>query len=241
MMLLSVLATAACAALLTPSVHPARARLRSLGLLPHPPPSRGARRSAVLPRGPVAALAAIALLVTLPVPWNLLAAASAVVTVVVVSPRLDSASVRRERAAVARAMPLVCDLLAAAWAGGMAPHSALDVVAASAPGPAGRRLSEVAVRLRLGQSATAAWSCLDDDAADLVRVMVNAERRGTAVVDALKRLAVSQRSARRRTGEAAARSVAVRLVGPLGLCFLPAFVVLGIVPVVIGGLRPLLG
>lgn len=46
--------------------------------------------------------------------------------------------------------------------------------------------------------------------------------------------AASLRAGRRAAQEEAAERLAVRLVVPLGLCFLPAFVVLGIVPVVIG-------
>ncbi|MDP9399182.1 MAG: type II secretion protein F, partial [Actinomycetota bacterium] len=47
-------------------------------------------------------------------------------------------------------------------------------------------------------------------------------------------LATEQRAARRWTAEAAARRVAVCAVAPLGACFLPAFLLLGVVPVVVG-------
>jgi hypothetical protein len=39
----------------------------------------------------------------------------------------------------------------------------------------------------------------------------------------------------------AARAVAVRAAAPLGLCFLPAFVLLGVVPTVLGLARGVLG
>ena len=35
-------------------------------------------------------------------------------------------------------------------------------------------------------------------------------------------------------GQARARSLGVRTAAPLGLCFMPAFIVLGVVPTVIG-------
>jgi hypothetical protein len=44
----------------------------------------------------------------------------------------------------------------------------------------------------------------------------------------------------RAAGAEAARRVGVLVVAPLGLAFLPAFVLLGIVPVVIGLAAPLL-
>ncbi|HNO40656.1 MAG TPA: type II secretion system protein, partial [Marmoricola sp.] len=51
---------------------------------------------------------------------------------------------------------------------------------------------------------------------------------------AMQRLAGDLRDQAAAAVEARARSVEVRAAGPLGLCLLPAFVVLGIVPLVAG-------
>ncbi|MCW2599061.1 MAG: type secretion system protein, partial [Frankiales bacterium] len=55
-------------------------------------------------------------------------------------------------------------------------------------------------------------------------------------------LRVAEDARREATGRAerAARRAGVLAVGPLGLCFLPAFLLLGVVPAVLGLVAPLL-
>ena len=55
---------------------------------------------------------------------------------------------------------------------------------------------------------------------------------GAALATLLPRVAADLRERRRSTVEIAVRGVGVRLTAPLGLAFLPAFVLLGVVPVV---------
>ncbi|MYW04674.1 type II secretion protein F, partial [Streptomyces sp. SID3343] len=57
---------------------------------------------------------------------------------------------------------------------------------------------------------------------------------GAPAAQAVARAADEQRAAQRRTATAAARRVGVRATVPLGLCFLPAFLLIGVVPIVIG-------
>ena len=51
---------------------------------------------------------------------------------------------------------------------------------------------------------------------------------------AVHRLAEELRERARADVEARARSIEVKAAAPLGLCLLPAFVVLGVVPMVVG-------
>jgi pilus assembly protein TadC len=64
--------------------------------------------------------------------------------------------------------------------------------------------------------------------------MVRAAASGAPVAETLTRLADDSRAAARVAAVTAARRVGVQVVAPLGLCFLPAFVLLGIVPVIAG-------
>jgi pilus assembly protein TadC len=64
--------------------------------------------------------------------------------------------------------------------------------------------------------------------------VVRAGESGSAVVPALQRLAADLRSAGRSDLEAAVQRAGVWVLAPLGLCFLPAFLCLGVVPLVLG-------
>jgi pilus assembly protein TadC len=67
----------------------------------------------------------------------------------------------------------------------------------------------------------------------LAAVAVRSSESGAALADALNRLGKELRAERTVTAVAAAQRAGVLVVLPLGLCFLPAFVLAGLVPVVI--------
>jgi hypothetical protein len=64
---------------------------------------------------------------------------------------------------------------------------------------------------------------------------------GSAIAGACARAAAELRAGRSASTDAAARRAEVLVVLPLGCCFLPAFVLIGIVPVVLGVLHDVLG
>ena len=57
---------------------------------------------------------------------------------------------------------------------------------------------------------------------------------GAAPVPLIERSAHTLRLQRQRNAKEAAEKLGARLVMPLGLCFLPAFILIGVVPVVAG-------
>jgi pilus assembly protein TadC len=69
--------------------------------------------------------------------------------------------------------------------------------------------------------------------------MVRAHRSGTSVVAALGVLADELESRTRQRVEERARSVGVKAALPLGLCLLPSFLLIGIVPMAVSLLRTL--
>jgi len=137
-------------------------------------------------------------------------------------------------------LPLTLDLVAAALRSGRPVPDALVVVVG------GRRsdpLREVARRLRDGADAEDAWqSVIDDvDLGVVARVAVRSSSSGARLAAAFERLAGELRSERAAAATARAHRVGVYAMAPLGLCFLPAFVCVGIVPVVLGIARTLEG
>ncbi|MPY10086.1 type II secretion system F family protein [Arthrobacter sp. KR32] len=174
-------------------------------------------------------------------------------------PRTRCASVpsgrSRERRGVDDA-PLLLDLMAAMLDAGSSVENALAAVAAVADVDVGIPLSRVHQARLLG----AAW----DDAWEMVAMtwtepggrsrgpLRGGEQRAARTVDAVRRglqfavatgapsaellraHALQIRRRRIRAGERKAAALGVHLVLPLGLCSLPAFICLGVVPVVLG-------
>ena len=152
----------------------------------------------------------------------------------------DLARRRRESAersvAIGRELPEVIDLFALALAGGGSIHGALRLVARAPIGPISRRLADADVAIAQGaRLADELESVLDDVGPvvrPLIRALTGAEHYGTSIHVTLERIAGEARHTRRRNAEARARRVPVRLLGPLVLGVLPAFVLLTVVPTV---------
>lgn len=178
--------------------------------------------------------AATALLVGLP--WGpLIGSAAATVTYLGLD-RFEPASERRRKERLATDLPVAVDLMAACLRSGTTPTAAAEAVARGIGGPVGAALDEVVALLRLGGDPVESWTSLARDPvlAPLGRAVGRAMSSGAPVVTALEHVALDAREQRRSTAEEAARKVGVKAAAPLGICFLPAFVLLGVVPVVAG-------
>ncbi|MGH3911055.1 MAG: type II secretion system F family protein [Pseudonocardiaceae bacterium] len=134
------------------------------------------------------------------------------------------------------ALAAAWDLLAACLRAGMAVPLALRAVAEGLDGPAGPALRRVAELLALGADPEQAWQPALDTVPTtrLARVARRSGRSGTALADSLSRLAVAERAEIREQSETRAQRAGVLIAGPLGLCFLPAFLAIGVIPVVLG-------
>jgi Flp pilus assembly protein TadB len=155
--------------------------------------------------------------------------------------RLERPSVRRERELAERDLPGVVHLLATALESGRDVADALRLVADALPGPATALLAAVPARLALGVPPDLAWrpALEREELAPLGRAMVRAHRSGAPVTEEVARLADElERRARSRV-EDRARAVGVKAALPLGLCLLPSFLLIGVVPLVVGLLRSL--
>lgn len=157
--------------------------------------------------------------------------------------RLEPAADRRRREQLEAGLPLVVDLMAACLRSGQAPESALAAVSASLePGPLRAETAAVVARLRLGGDPIRVWRTVGrhPQLGPVGRTVARALEGGAAVSAAMDDLAQELRRTRRAEVQARARSVGARAAAPLGLCLLPAFVLVGIVPVVAGSLGALL-
>ncbi|MBB5939508.1 type II secretion system F family protein [Streptomyces zagrosensis] len=141
-----------------------------------------------------------------------------------------------EASTAAAQLPLAADLLAACLAAGAEPRDAAEAVGSSLGGPVGQRLTRVAAELRLGGDLAEAWGQVGalPGATGLARSLERAAVTGAPAVEPVTRFAADCRADRGRAATARARRAGVMATAPLGLCFLPAFLLVGVAPVVIG-------
>ncbi|MCX5398655.1 type II secretion system F family protein [Streptomyces sp. NBC_00102] len=150
-------------------------------------------------------------------------------------PDVDVASAADE-ASAARQLPLAADLLAACISAGAGPRQAAEAVGESLRGPLGERLVRAAVEIRLGGDPSRAWGLLGEipGAGPLARCLDRAGETGAPAAEPVARLADAIRSARADAAVARAQRAGVLITAPVGLCFLPAFLAVGVAPVIVG-------
>ena len=134
---------------------------------------------------------------------------------------------------------LVLELLAAQLRAGLAPLAALGTLAEALNS---RALHAVCQRLQMGSNWGSAWSgSAAGTFGELRDALAPAYTGGAPSTALLLSLADAHRLSERRAAERAAGKLSVALVVPLGLCSLPAFICLGIVPILISLLPTLTG
>ncbi|MFT3876714.1 MAG: type II secretion system F family protein [Propioniciclava sp.] len=139
---------------------------------------------------------------------------------------------REREKALRDLVPQVCELMAVCLEAGRPPRVAARLVASVVPSPAAEVWQAVLQRIDLGLDEAQAWSTLKDTPgyADIGRDLARSVRTGIGLAELLRQHA---REARDRSAAAAiarARTAGVRSVVPLMMCFLPAFLLIGIVP-----------
>lgn len=168
---------------------------------------------------------AVVALASLPLVWPMQADLGPAVQQAEDSPPVEPDDVR----AVAECL----DLLALALGSGVPMVVAIEAVAQDAGAQVGAHLRQVAAALRWGVDEVTAWDGLPQVWRPAAAALALAAHAGVPPGGLLRQGAEDiRRRERQRLDEAAGR-VAVLIVIPLGLCFLPAFASLTVVPVVI--------
>jgi Flp pilus assembly protein TadB len=149
-------------------------------------------------------------------------------------PRLENEPDRRRRILVARQAPLVVDLVSACLTSGAGLEVSLDAAARAVGAPTAEVLLEAVAALRLGADPVAVWRRVAEveGLSSLARAAARSQQTGAPLADLLPRVADQVRAEQRARVEARIRTAAVRLTAPLGAALLPAFFLLGVVPVV---------
>jgi pilus assembly protein TadC len=128
------------------------------------------------------------------------------------------------------------DLLGACLRAGLPVPAAISAVTEGCAGPEVDALQATAGLLALGAGPAEAWALAraGPGTAELARAAQRTARSGSALAAVAEELAARLRTSLADQAEAKAQRAGVLIAGPLGLCFLPAFLCLGVVPVVVG-------
>lgn len=163
--------------------------------------------------------------------WGPVAAGVRTRTRLASAPRSDAVA-RRRLPADRPAHALTVDLLAAAVAAGVPFAAALEAAAAASPADADS-CRRAASALRLGADPVLAVGA-EAGLQEVARILARASAHGAAVARLLEQHAAALRVEESFAAAERARRAGVHVVAPLAVCFLPAFVLLAVVPVVLG-------
>jgi Flp pilus assembly protein TadB len=173
-------------------------------------------------------------------PWGAIPAAIALYAVPQALSRLEPAATKQRNAQLARDLPLAIDLLTACLRAGRPPQHALTLVSEALPGPLADLFAKIAHHLTLGADPATAWAHLraEPSCAPMARAITRSLRSGAPLSKTLEHLADETRRTHHHTADQQARATESQAALPLGLCFLPAFVFLSIVPTIADSLIP---
>jgi len=142
-----------------------------------------------------------------------------------------------------RAFPDAVELIVVAIRAGLNPISAVRSIAALADPSLGEAFDAFELRLARGFAFADAFGAFGDvvgaPARPIVDAMATADRYGLPIAPVLDRLVDEARNERRRQAAEAARRLPVALSFPLVTCSLPSFVLLAVVPAVLGAIASL--
>ncbi|WP_435738444.1 type II secretion system F family protein [Cellulosimicrobium sp. PMB13] len=140
---------------------------------------------------------------------------------------------RRPEAEGAIDTGVILELLAAAVRAGASVPRALDAVGVAVGGSDGACLRRASAALVLGSSWDGAWVDVPRRLDVVRRALRPAWLHGAGPVGSLRAAGDALRQERAAAARTAAARLGVHLVLPLGACFLPAFVLVGLLPVLL--------
>ncbi|MCL3817391.1 type II secretion system F family protein [Aeromicrobium wangtongii] len=209
---------------------PPSARPRARRVLLAPAVSRRAEPAVV-----AAALVPVAAVVVLGPAWGIVVGLVLVPLTYRAVGRLESTAARRRAARIEADLPGALDLVVAALLVGRPPVTAFALAAEATREPLGAELAVVAGRLALAADPETVWRTMahDPGLAPVGRAFRRAMASGMPVAEIVRGVADELRRERAARQRERSQRVGVRTAAPLGLCFLPAFFLIGIVPTIV--------
>jgi tight adherence protein C len=146
--------------------------------------------------------------------------------------------IKARHKAIDRGLPYALDLMVACLEGGLSLDATLAKVAEQSHGPLADEIRRTLQEMTLGRPGAEALRDLGErtGAPDLKRLtenVVQAERMGISVTDAMRTLAAESRVKRRQRAEEMARKAPIKMVPVLIFCILPALAAVVMTPAVL--------
>jgi len=166
-----------------------------------------------------------------------------VVTFIVLG-RWRPAELRRRDSAIDADLPAACILLAVCLEAGLPLRNAVAAAAEGMSGPAAAALTRLNRAVRLGVPEPDAWAELGQRHpafGAMARELAHAAQAGASLAPVLRHHAREAQRSVHAGAQARARRAGVRSVVPLMVCFLPAFILVGVVPIIGGVTARLFG
>lgn len=134
------------------------------------------------------------------------------------------------------AVPVVIELLAGCLSAGLTMADSLEAASVAGDPVTTAACLAAAAALRRGAPAAEAWQSWMSDPwlEPVARSTARTTQTGASVADELQRVAARIRSRRHARLQQRVQQASIWVVIPLGLFFLPAFVLVAVVPIVIG-------
>ncbi|NNE12380.1 MAG: type II secretion system F family protein [Ilumatobacter sp.] len=152
---------------------------------------------------------------------------------------------RRQRRAAHASLPDTIEVVVIGVRAGLTPSAAFTMAIDHAPPELRVGLEPVVHRMhrghRLADALDAIPEWLGEPASFFTDALVTADRYGLPLGPMLDQLGADVRAARARLAQQRARTLPVKLSFPLVVCTLPSFVLLAIVPAVLGAVSTLRG
>ena len=151
--------------------------------------------------------------------------------------RMEPGKVKKRRLEALYQLPQALDLLQACVRAGQPLRKAVNTVSGVLGPPVSGLFESVTRAISVGMSDTQAWQVLSTDPVIgfVARDIARSADWGTAITDVLAQHSADLRRQGRAQRLASAKAVGTKSVLPLGLCYLPAFLLVGVVPVVAAG------
>lgn len=154
--------------------------------------------------------------------------------------RLETSESRRTREALDRQLPDALDVLTSLLESGAPAITAIRAVGQALGPPIGPEFERVSRALGLGATPADAWGATHDSLRPLATALIRSAETGAPMALVLAGVSSDARREHRVRVEIAARSAGVKAVAPLAACFLPAFFLMGVAPIIASFVEQLL-